>query len=67
MSNSKKEFVNNLIKLCSDTDEINHRIELANSINDALPYGFKIKIPKLVTNNYIDQELYSIEEISQIF
>ena len=63
MRNSKKEFVNNLIKLCLDTDEMNHKIDLVNSINDALPYGFKIKIPSLITNNYIDQKLYSLEEI----
>lgn len=62
MSDSRKEYVNNLIKLCLDTDEMNHKIELVNSINDALPYGFKIKIPSLITNNYIDQKLYSLEE-----
>jgi hypothetical protein len=62
LSNSKKEYVNNMIKLCLDTDEMNHKIELVNSINDVLPYEFKIKIPSLITNNYIDQKLYSLDE-----
>ena len=60
---SNKEYVNNLIKLCLETEEINKRIELVDTINNILPYGFKIKIPTIVTNNYIDQELYSLEEI----
>ena len=46
----------------SGTDEMNHKIELVNSINDLLPYGFKIKIPSLITNNHIDRKLYSLEE-----
>jgi hypothetical protein len=46
----------------SGTDEMNHKIELVNSINDVLPYGSKIKIPSLITNNYIDRKLYSLEE-----
>lgn len=62
LNNIKKEYVNNLIKLCLETEEINRRIELVNSINDVLPYGLEIKIPSLVTNNYIDQKLYSLEE-----
>jgi hypothetical protein len=41
---------------------MNSKIELINSINDELPYGFKIKIPSLITNNYIDQKLYLLEE-----
>ena len=61
MSNSEKEYVRNLIKLCIDTDEMNDKIELVNSINDVLPYGFKINIPSLITNSYIDQKLYSLE------
>jgi len=61
LNNIKKEYVNNLIKLCLETEEINRRIELVNSINEVLPHGL-IKIPSLVTNNYIDQKLYSLEE-----
>jgi len=41
---------------------MNHKLQLVNSIYDELPYGFKIKIPSLITNNYIDQKLYSLEE-----
>ena len=62
MTNRKKEYVNSLIKLCLEIDEISDRIELVNSINEVLPYGFKIKIPSLLTNNLINQRLYSLEE-----
>jgi hypothetical protein len=62
LSNRKKDYVDNLVKLCLEIDDISDRIELVNSINDVLPYGFKIKIPSLLTNNLINQRLYSLEE-----
>jgi hypothetical protein len=55
-------YVKDLIKSCLETEEINKRMELVYAINNLIPIGFQIRIPSLITNNYIDQELYSLEE-----
>jgi len=59
---NKKIDVGNLIKSCLETEEINKRIELLYAINNLIPTGFQIQMPALITNNYIDQALYTLEE-----
>jgi hypothetical protein len=59
---SSKTYLSNLIELCLETEEITKRIDLIYAINNLIPMGLQIKIPILVTNDYIDQEIYSLEE-----
>ena len=61
-SSRRKDDLNHLIQLCLQTKEINKRIELVYAINNLIPVGLQIKIPTLVTNKYIDQKLYLLEE-----
>jgi hypothetical protein len=59
---SSNDELRDLIKLCLETEDINKRIGLVYAINNLIPLGLQIKIPALVTNYYIDQKLYSLEE-----
>jgi hypothetical protein len=61
LSNNKIE-VGDLIRTCFETEEINRRIELLYAINNLIPIPFQIQMPSLITNNYIDQALYALEE-----
>lgn len=54
--------VGDLIRSCFETEEINKRIELVYAINNLIPIAFQIQMPSLITNNYIDQALYTLEE-----
>lgn len=62
MTTNSKKYLSNLIELCLETEEITKRIDLIYAINNLIPMGLQIKIPTLVTNDYIDQEIYSLEE-----
>jgi hypothetical protein len=58
---STRNDLSQLIKLCLETEEITKKIELVYAINNLI-LGLRIKIPALVTNNYINQKLYSLDE-----
>ena len=58
---STRNDLSQLIKLCLETKEITKKIELVYAINNLI-LGLRIKIPALVTNNYINQKLYSLDE-----
>lgn len=58
----RNNYLSYLIKSCLETEEIHKRIELIYAINNLVPLELQIKIPTLVTNNYINQQLYSLEE-----
>jgi len=52
----------NLIRACRVTENLDKRIELLQSVNRLLPIGYEIKIPSVITNDYIDSTLYALEE-----
>ncbi len=51
-----------LIKRCRETEDMNIRIGILQSINRLLPTGYEIKIPSFFTNDYIDKVLYALED-----
>ena len=61
LSNNKIE-VGDLIRTCFETEEITKRIELLYAINNLIPIPYQIQMPSLITNTYIDQALYALEE-----
>jgi hypothetical protein len=56
------EAVRDLVKMCRDEDNIDNRIEMLNRINSILPQSKRIKLPSLLTHDYIGTALDRIEE-----
>lgn len=52
-----------LVEECKSEPNIDRRIELLNTINSMLPESQQLKIPSLITNDYVYQAIYKIEEI----
>jgi hypothetical protein len=52
-----------LVEECKSEPNIDRRIELLYSINSMLPESQRLKIPSLITNDYVYQALYKIQEI----
>lgn len=52
-----------LIQECKSESNIDRRIELLYAINALLPKSQQLKIPSLITNDYVYQALYKIEEL----
>ncbi|HXV45460.1 MAG TPA: hypothetical protein VD736_02195 [Nitrososphaera sp.] len=51
-----------LVEECKSEPNIDKRIELLYSINSMLE-SQQLKIPSLITNDYVNQALYKIQEI----
>jgi predicted DNA-binding protein (UPF0278 family) len=51
-----------LIEECKNEHDIDRKIEILYSINSMLPQSQQLKIPSLITNDYVSQALYRIEE-----
>jgi hypothetical protein len=45
-----------------DTEEVDKRMELLQSLNNMLPSEYKVQLPAFITNDYIDKVLYILEE-----
>lgn len=52
-----------LIEECKSESSIDRKIELLYAINAMLPKSQQLKIPSLITNDYVYQALYKIEEV----
>jgi hypothetical protein len=52
-----------LVEECKCEPNIDRRIDLLYSINSMLPESQQLKIPSLITNDYVNQALYKIQEI----
>lgn len=57
------EILMELIEKCKNEFNIDRRIEILYIINSKLPKNAQLKIPSLITNDYIDSALYKIEEM----
>jgi hypothetical protein len=55
-----------LVQRCRDEDDIDKRIELLYRINSSLPTPQKLKLPSLLTHDYIGVALDRIEERIEI-
>ena len=51
-----------LMQNCIDSEDIDKRVEMLERINRLLPKENMIKLPSLITNDYIDKALYLLEE-----
>ena len=52
-----------LVEECKSEPNIDRKIEILYAINSMLPKSQKLKIPSLITNDYIYQALYKVEEL----
>lgn len=52
-----------LLEKCKSEPDLDKRIEMLYVINAMLPRQRQLKIPSLITNDYVYQALYRIEEM----
>ena len=52
-----------LLEKCKSEPELDRKIEMLRTINAMLPSSQQLKIPSLITNDYVYQALYRIEEM----
>jgi hypothetical protein len=52
-----------LLEKCKSEPDLDRRIEMLRMINAMLPQSQQLKIPSLITNDYVYQALYRIEEM----
>ncbi len=52
-----------LLEKCKSEPDLDKRIEMLYAINAMLPRSQRLKIPSLITNDYVYQALYRIEEM----
>jgi len=60
---STKSVISKLIESCRDEQDIDKKIETLYRINSMLPKSQKLKIPSLLTDDYVETALYNIEQI----
>ena len=51
-----------LVAHCYEEQDMDKKVQILYKINSLLPEPYRIKIPSLITNDYIDIALYRIEE-----
>jgi hypothetical protein len=51
-----------MIDECKNERDVDSRTEILHRINAMLPKSIQIRIPSLITNDYISTALYRIEE-----
>ena len=57
-----QRIVLKMINECKDEMDVDYRAEILHRINSMLPKSRQIRIPSLITNDYISTALYRIEE-----
>ena len=57
------ESIAGLLEKCKSEPDLDRRIEMLRMINAMLPQSQQLKIPSLITNDYVYQALYRIEEM----
>ena len=62
MDNIDDGSILELIEECRNEPDIDRRIEILFAINSMLPPSQQLKIPSLITNDYINVVLYRIQE-----
>jgi hypothetical protein len=55
-----KNIISKLTEECSDESDINKKTYLFYKINSVLPKPYRVNIPSLITDDYIDTALYRI-------
>ena len=63
LSNLQKTELQQLVHDCYEQKDVNKKIEILYKINSMLPKSLQLKkIPSLLTDDYIDNLLYKIEQ-----
>jgi hypothetical protein len=57
-----RSIISKLIESCRDEQDIDKKIETLYRINSILPKSQKLKIPSLLTDDYVETALYNIEQ-----
>jgi hypothetical protein len=52
-----------LLEECKSEPDLDRKIQLLFAINSMLPKSQRLKIPSLITNDYVYQAQYRIEEM----
>jgi hypothetical protein len=55
-------MITRLVKDCYKEPDIDKKVEILHKINSLLPKSYCIKIPSLITDDYVDTALYKIEK-----
>lgn len=61
-NNQKRNILSKLIEECSDESDIDRKIQLFYKLNSMLPISYQVKIPSLLTDDYINAVLYRIHQ-----
>ena len=64
MATDRQGEVIDLINKCRDESEIDKRVEILHEINLELPLSKQIRIPSLITNDYVSRALDIAEAAS---
>ena len=59
---TEKTILLELVQSCTDTSEIDQRVEILELINCLLPIKSRIKLPTFLTNDYIKKTLDLLDE-----
>jgi hypothetical protein len=60
--NHKQVSIMRLLEECKSEPDLDRKIQMLYAINSMLPKSQRLKIPSLITNDYVYQALYRIEE-----
>ncbi|HEU4822595.1 MAG TPA: hypothetical protein VFS97_04155 [Nitrososphaeraceae archaeon] len=61
------ETISKLIEQCTSEPDIDKKIQLFHKINSSLPKQYRVNIPSLITDDYIDTALYRIYQNMQVY
>ncbi len=62
MVSFNKKHVVKIIQKCLETKDIDKCALMLQHLNNVLPLEFKIELPMFITNNWINKNLYLLEE-----
>jgi predicted DNA-binding protein (UPF0278 family) len=62
-----RETISKLIEQCTSEPDIDKKIQLFHKINSSLPKQYRVNIPSLITDDYIDTALYRIHQNMQVY
>ncbi len=60
------EGMTSLLEKCKNEPDLDTRIEILYAINMMLPESRRLKIPSLITKDYVYQAIYRIEEMLMV-
>jgi len=61
--NNRQESIMRLLEECKCEPDLDRKIQMLYVLNSMLPESQRLKIPSLITNDYVYQALYRIEEM----